>query len=251
MRGMWERRPVVEGWVSRDPVSGRPVAIRKVSAIRALDEIGRGSYRRARAAVPRDPNDALPEVLRSASRTSPRVSFPFRTRSSWSPTILAMELRDGNLLLRPVERRDADALAAACDEDEIARFVPLMPSPYTRADADEWVERCANVWRTGESFPFAIVDAESKSLLGSIELGGSGNIGYWVAHVARGRGVATRALRLVCAWAGDRPLRLWTHPENVASQRVAENAGFRRVGTTTDHPQFRDGTREAVLFELT
>jgi RimJ/RimL family protein N-acetyltransferase len=161
-----------------------------------------------------------------------------------------MELRDGDLLLRPVERRDADALAAACDDEEIARFVPLMPSPYTRADADEWVERCAKVWRSGESFPFAIVDAESDALLGSIELG-SGNVGYWVAHGARGRHVATRALRLVCAWTGDRPLRLLTHPENVASQRVAENAGFRRVGATADHPQFRDGTREAVLFELT
>jgi RimJ/RimL family protein N-acetyltransferase len=160
-----------------------------------------------------------------------------------------MELRDGDLLLRPVERGDADALAAACDEEEIARFVPVMPSPYTRADADEWVERCAKVWRNGESFPFAIVHAESDVLLGSIELS-SGNVGYWVAHAARGRGVASRALRLVCAWTRDRPLRLWTHPENVASQRVAEKAGFRRVGTT-DHLQFRDGTREAVLFELT
>jgi RimJ/RimL family protein N-acetyltransferase len=139
--------------------------------------------------------------------------------------------------------------AAACDDEEIARFIPVMPSPYTRADADERVERCAEVWHTGESFPFAIVDAESGTLLGSIELR-SGAVGYWVAQGARGRGVATRALRLVCAWTGDRPLRLWTHPENVASQRVAENAGFRRVGTTIDHLQFRDGTRDAVLFEL-
>jgi RimJ/RimL family protein N-acetyltransferase len=161
-----------------------------------------------------------------------------------------MELRDGDLLLRPIERGDADALAAACDDEEIARFVPVMPSPYTRKDADDWVERCAKVWRTGESCPFAIVDAESDALLGSIELN-SGNLGYWVTHGARGRGVATRALRLVCAWSGDRPLRLWTHPENIASQRVAENAGFRRVGTTSDHLEFRDGTREAFLFELT
>jgi RimJ/RimL family protein N-acetyltransferase len=106
-------------------------------------------------------------------------------------TILGMELRDGDLLLRPIERGDADALAIACDDEEIARFVPLMPSPYTREDADEWVERCAKVWRTGEAFPFAIVDAESHALVGSIELE-SGSVGYWVARWARGRGVATR-----------------------------------------------------------
>jgi RimJ/RimL family protein N-acetyltransferase len=160
-----------------------------------------------------------------------------------------MELRDGDLLLRPVERGDADAVAIACDDEEIARFITTMPSPYTREHADEWVERCAQVWRTGEAFPFAIVDAESDALVGAIELD-RGSVGYWVARGARGRGVATRALRLVCAWTGDRPLRLTTHPENVASQRVAEHAGFRRVGTTTDHPQFRDGTRVAVLFEM-
>jgi RimJ/RimL family protein N-acetyltransferase len=159
-----------------------------------------------------------------------------------------MELRDGDLLLRPVERGDADALAIACDDEAIARFVPTMPSPYTREDADEWVERCAEVWRTGEAFPFAIV--ESDALVGSIELE-NGSVGYWVAQEARGRGVATRALRLVCASTDDRPLRLTTHPENVASQRVADHAGFRRVGTTTDHRQFRDGTRVAVLFEMT
>lgn len=160
-----------------------------------------------------------------------------------------MELRDGDLVLRPIRRPDAAAIAAACGDAEIARFIPAMPSPYTRADADAWTERCAQVWRKREAFPFAIVEGESGELLGSIELGG-GSVGYWVAPSARGRGVATRAVRLVCEWARERPLRLTTHPDNVASQRVAENAGFRRVGTIADHPRFRDGTCEAVLFEL-
>jgi RimJ/RimL family protein N-acetyltransferase len=49
---------------------------------------------------------------------------------------------------------------------------------------------------------------------------------------------------------GVRRLQLTTHPENGASQRVAEKAGFCRIGTTHEHATFRDGTREAVLFEL-
>jgi RimJ/RimL family protein N-acetyltransferase len=72
-----------------------------------------------------------------------------------------------------------------------------------------------------------------------------------VTREARGRGIATRALVLICEWAEQRPIHLTTHPENLASQRVAEKAGFRRIGITSDHPPFRDGTREAVLFELT
>ena len=48
----------------------------------------------------------------------------------------------------------------------------------------------------------------------------------------------------------ERPLWLMTHPDNRGSQRVAEKAGFRRVGLERHDPPFRDGTTEAVKFEL-
>lgn len=71
MRGAWDRRAVVEGWISREPVSGRPVSVRKVSGVTLLDEIERGSYRKARGAVPLGEGDPLPEetlrILRDAS----------------------------------------------------------------------------------------------------------------------------------------------------------------------------------------
>jgi RimJ/RimL family protein N-acetyltransferase len=164
----------------------------------------------------------------------------------WSAQV---ELRDQQIVLRPMHTADPDAIVAGLNDADVQRFMPLIPARYTRADADAWIERCAAVWRTGDSHPFAIVDAENDELLGSIELH-EATIGYWVTPHARGRGIATRALRLVCDWATQRPLRLTTHLENAASQRVAEKAGFRRIGVTSDHPAFKDGTREAVLFEL-
>lgn len=71
MRGAWDRRAVVEGWVSREPVTGRPVSVRQVSSVRHLDDGERGSYRKARGAVP--PGDGAPppeetiRILRDAS----------------------------------------------------------------------------------------------------------------------------------------------------------------------------------------
>jgi len=62
MRGAWDRRAVVEGWVSREPVTGRPVSVRKVSAVNLLDEIQRGAYRKARGAVPTGHDEPPPEV---------------------------------------------------------------------------------------------------------------------------------------------------------------------------------------------
>ena len=79
-------------------------------------------------------------------------------------------------------------------------------------------------------------------------------MGYWLAPWARRRGVMTLALRAVVEWAtrvhGVDRLFLTTHPENVASQRVAERGGFTRVGLTEHQPPFRDGVTNAVLFEL-
>jgi RimJ/RimL family protein N-acetyltransferase len=162
-----------------------------------------------------------------------------------------VELRGGDLLLRPPDDGDVEAIVAACSDDEIVRFIPLMPTPYERSDAQWWIERCSEVWRDGEACPFAIVDAGSGAFLGAIEFRpADSSIGYWIAAGARGRGTATRALQLICRWRSERPLQLVTHPDNVASQRVAEKAGFLRIGMTPHEPHFRDGTAEAVLFEL-
>lgn len=61
----------------------------------------------------------------------------------------------------------------------------------------------------------------------------TGSIGYWLLPVARGRGLATSAVRLLSTWAirelGTTKLRLTTAPDNARSQRVAERSGFRRV----------------------
>jgi RimJ/RimL family protein N-acetyltransferase len=166
-------------------------------------------------------------------------------------TILGVEIRGDGLLLRPIGPGDEDAIVAGLNDPDATRFLPSIPSPYTLADAEEWVERCAEAWRSDQSWPFAIVDEATGAFLGSVELHRTPpTVGYWVAAGERGRGVATQAVRLLCGWTKERPLRLTTHPDNLASQRVAEKAGFRRLGTTTDHPVFRDGTRQAALFEL-
>lgn len=71
MRGAWDRRAAVEGWVSREPVTGRPVSVRRVSAVNLLDEVEPGAYRKARGAVPIRRDDPPPEdqvrIARDAS----------------------------------------------------------------------------------------------------------------------------------------------------------------------------------------
>ncbi|MBA3364611.1 MAG: GNAT family N-acetyltransferase [Actinobacteria bacterium] len=166
-----------------------------------------------------------------------------------------MQFRGDGLVLRAFTPADAPNIAAACRDADIARFIPLIPSPYTEEDARQYVDMVSS-WDAGERRAFAIADDESGELLGSIDvrLGEIGSIGYWVAPAARGQGVATRALRLVSRWAvreqGVERLELTTHPENIASQRVAEKAGFQREGVLRAHTRFSDGRRDSVMFSL-
>ena len=109
-----------------------------------------------------------------------------------------MEIRGDGLLLRPIEQGDEDAIVAGLNDPDAVRFLPSIPSPYTRPDAEDWVARCGEAWRGDQSWPFAIVDETTGAFLGSVELHRSPpTVGYWVAAGERGRGVATRAVRLL------------------------------------------------------
>jgi hypothetical protein len=63
MREMWDRMATVEGWVSRDPASGRPLTVRRVSDVTPLPEREPDGYKRARGAIPRGSDEPLPEVM--------------------------------------------------------------------------------------------------------------------------------------------------------------------------------------------
>jgi RimJ/RimL family protein N-acetyltransferase len=166
-----------------------------------------------------------------------------------------MELRDGDLVLRPWTEDDVPALVEACNDPEIPRWIPVIPVPYTEADGLAFVR--GEVEGSPE-YSFAVID--DGSLAGAIGMGLNshryrGHIGYWVAAWARGRGICSRALRLLCAWGLDelelQRLELITDPDNTASQRCAEKVGFRREGVMRAHLRHPDGRlRDSVLFSL-
>jgi len=141
------------------------------------------------------------------------------------------------LLLRPWTEQDIPAMIAA-HRDPVMR--QWLRHPVTTA---EEAHRIIAARRAGTGFSFAVLEAcadgATGDLVGAVSIrvpaseATSGEVGYWVAAPARGRGIAPRALSAACEWAfrqhRNRPLEqleLIHAVGNHASCRVAEKAGF-------------------------
>lgn len=142
------------------------------------------------------------------------------------------------LVLRPPVRKDIPAIVEACQDPAIPRFT-TVPSPYGVAEGTAFVDLADQEWSEGTGAPFVIVEGETDQLLGSMGLmrlaDGSATcaIGYWIAAPARGRGVATRAGRLLTAAAlagGAQRVELKAMTDNSGSRLVAERVGFTLEG---------------------
>jgi ribosomal-protein-alanine N-acetyltransferase len=141
-------------------------------------------------------------------------------------------LTDGVVVLRQWRPTDAHWYADAAHDPQIQRYTSESPT-LTAAEVRAAILALAD---QPDAVGLVICDATSGQPLGNIalRLGATvGEVSYWVAASARGRGVATRALRLLSAWAfatlGLSEIRLWTHADNLASRLVAERAGYRRA----------------------
>ncbi|MFB9966739.1 GNAT family N-acetyltransferase [Sinosporangium siamense] len=170
-------------------------------------------------------------------------------------------LTDAVVALRPWRRSDVPQRFAGFCDPLCLRFSWPLVEPFAerhvqrRFDEEEEARLC------GEELNLAVADTvDSGLILGGasiydVDLGQArAAIGYWLAPHARGRGVATRTLRLLARWAFDHihlaRLELTCAPDNVASQRVATRCGFVREGVLRSHVRFKGGRRDSVMFSL-
>jgi RimJ/RimL family protein N-acetyltransferase len=164
-----------------------------------------------------------------------------------------VELEGDGIVLRSWRAEDAPAIVAELQDEELLRWLPRIPRPYTLEHAQAFLAD-----QHGDG-PHQFAVEEDGRVVGSISVRmkepGTGDIGYWCARDARGRGITTRALRRICRYALDelglQRLQLTADPENFASQRVAEKVGFQREGVLRSHLLHQDGTRrDSISFSL-
>ena len=143
----------------------------------------------------------------------------------------------------------------------VQRFSWPRVTPYTPVDARAFFAAQQRDRLDGSAISFALVAPDDdEAVLGGASLYGVDRaerraiVGYWLVEDARGRGVASHAVRLLAAWSFDQlgiaRLELTCAPENTASQALAERCGFTREGVLRSHMVFKGARRDTVMYSL-
>lgn len=176
---------------------------------------------------------------------------------------MKFELRDEELVLRPlvaadaqawseVRRRNAEWLAPwdATNPPESHEIAPTFRGMVRRLRADA---------KAGRSLALAIT--VQQRFIGQVTLGGitlgslrSAYVGYWIDQTYAGRGLMPRAVALVSDYGFFR-LRLHRievniRPENAASLRVVQKLGFRYEGLRRGYLHINHGWRDHHSYAL-
>ncbi len=160
--------------------------------------------------------------------------------------------------IRPFESADAGKLAELCNNKKIFdNLRDYIPYPYTLQDARDFINHCQV-----HDPPMNYAILHGDELCGAIGLvpqtdvyTGSAEIGYWLGEPYWGKGIMTRAVRLMVSYGFEKLdlRRIFTSvfAHNPASARVLEKAGFQFEGTgrkaVIKNGIVRDELRYAIL----
>lgn len=174
-----------------------------------------------------------------------------------------MTLVDGDILVRPLELTDEQSLFEAVRESiaEVSLWLGWCHENYSIEETREFLRSRADKSQGDEWYSFGVFDRnDGGRFLGGVGLNfinrmhQFGNLGYWVRTSAAGKGVASRASRLVARFGfeelGLHRIEILAAVSNIASQRVAEKVGAAREGVLRNRLLIRGEPQEAVMFSL-
>ncbi|MBW5425879.1 GNAT family N-acetyltransferase [Streptomyces sp. BG9H] len=186
--------------------------------------------------------------------------MPFQISDVVAPGTLARREQPvlpvpGGLVLRPWAAGDASAVYEAFQDPVIQRWHARVAE--SESEALGWIEGWRKAWADERDGYWAIADAATDAVVGRAALRlitlpeGQAEVAYWTMPLARGRGVAPRAVEALSRWAfeevGLHRLELTHATANEASCRVAAKTGFAAEGTKRSAVLHGDGWHDMHL----
>ena len=158
------------------------------------------------------------------------------------PIRLPARLTDGVVMLDEHRLKDAAADLAGEDDEIRRRFDGGRPTTLT--EAEDTIRRYRARRAAGGPEVTYALRLPDGTLIGGIEVrrptAEAADVGYWVFPAFRGSGYARRALELLCEAAareidGLAEISAHIEPDNAASLRTAQAAGFRGAGEVIEN----------------
>ena len=134
------------------------------------------------------------------------------------------------LVLKEIVDADKERLVSLIGDFQVSKNLSKVPYPYTLDDADEWLERSHN-----QKFNLNIF--LNDDLIGGVGLTPAEDdfyeLGYWLGVDYWGQGYATESVMEFLNYAKTNSscekLKANVFKENIASAKVLEKNGFKRV----------------------
>ena len=169
-----------------------------------------------------------------------------------------LELSFGHLALRRFTMVDLPDLIEYGNDPITQLWLPI-PYPYTEEHARSFIDGYAKELLVSGRGLLRAIDLDGR-FGGSIDAKKADwaartcEIGYWSAPWARGRGLMTSALKVLTEWIlgeqGMERVEVRVASNNVASQRVAEKAGFAREGIARNAGFIHTGRVDLAIFSM-
>lgn len=165
-------------------------------------------------------------------------------------------MTDGVVVLRKL-REDDRAVTLSTFGDPLVRRWLNMPTKPTDADFDSVMRTIRSGFESGDRYDYAVTEQPSDESLGAVIASRRARDNFELAYLAReagrGRGLMTRAVRLMCEWLfeqGVGRLEVRTHPANEQSQLLAQRAGFQREGLERKSIWLHGKREDAIVWSL-
>ncbi|MGA4518084.1 GNAT family protein [Solibacillus sp. FSL W7-1472] len=176
--------------------------------------------------------------------------------------MLVHKLETERLLLRPLTFDDSDRIEELAGEYDVAKSTLNIPHPYPKGSASQFIESIQTAEQNNKIVMFAIINKETKLLIGLINLNLSipyqrGELAYWIGKEYWGNGYGTDAAKALLEY-GFNQLKLnkifaASFTSNTGSWKVMEKIGLKYEGTLKQHVssfgQFYDLTYYGLLKE--
>lgn len=172
-----------------------------------------------------------------------------------------VELRGDLVAIEPLRAEHAAGLLAAADAEEVFAWLPY-PRPADLEQARAWIDDALADRRSDRRFPFAVLNAENGSVVGStsywdfdahnahVEIGST-----WLSRASWRTGRNAEAKLLLMAHAFEalelERVSFRTDIRNERSQRAIERLGAIREGVHRHEMRRRDGSwRDSVHYSI-